>query len=47
MPQTDFIPQNPTAFVGWFANFILQLQGLSSKYNVCSDKIAALLKDSE
>jgi hypothetical protein len=47
MPQTDFIPQNPTAFVGWFANFILQLQGLSSKYNVCSEKIAALLKDSE
>jgi hypothetical protein len=47
MPQTDFIPQNPSAFVVWFTKFILHLQSLSPKYALCSEKIDALLKDHE
>ena len=45
--QTDFIPQNPSAFVVWFTKFILHLQSLSTKYELCSEKIDALLKDHE
>ena len=47
MPNTDFIPQNPSAFVVWFTKFILHLQALSTKYGLCSEKIDALLKDHE
>ena len=47
MPQTDFIPQNPSAFVVWFTKFILHLQTLAPKYELCSDKIDALLSDHE
>ena len=47
MPQTDFIPQNPSAFVVWFTKFILHLQTLAPKYKLCSEKIDALLKDHE
>lgn len=47
MPQKDYMPQNPTAFVVWFTNFILHLQVLSSKYSVCSEKIDALVRDHE
>jgi hypothetical protein len=45
--RTDFIPQNPSAFVVWFTKFILHLQALSPKYELCSEKIDALLKDHE
>ncbi|HEY8563015.1 MAG TPA: hypothetical protein VIL74_21745 [Pyrinomonadaceae bacterium] len=47
MPQTDFIPQNPSAFVVWFTKFILHLQNLAPKYELCSEKIDALLRDHE
>jgi hypothetical protein len=45
--QADFIPQNPSAFVVWFTKFILHLRALSPKYELCSEKIDALLKDHE
>lgn len=47
MSQLDFIPENPSAFVVWFTKFILHLQALSPKYELCSDKIDGLLKDHE
>ena len=47
MPHTDFIPQNPSAFVVWFTKFILHLQSLTPKYGLCVEKVDALLKDHE
>jgi hypothetical protein len=45
MSENDYIPQNPTAFVVWFTNFILHLKELAPKYGICADKIDALVKD--
>ena len=47
MSHSEFIPENPSAFVVWFTKFILHLQALSTKYELCSDKINGLLKDHE
>src|SRR5215207_2297451 len=47
MPHTDFIPQNPSAFVVWFTKFILHLKSLTPKYGLCTEKVDALLKDHE
>lgn len=47
MSQSDFIPENSSAFVVWFTKFILHLQALSPKYALCSEKIDGLLKDHE
>lgn len=47
MSQLDFIPENPSAFVVWFTKFVLHLQALSPKYELCSEKIDGLLKDHE
>ena len=45
MPQRDFIPQNWAAFAVWFANFVVQLEVLKTKYNVSEAAIAALVED--
>jgi len=45
MTIRDFIPQNWAAFAIWFANFILQLNALKTKYNVSEAKIDELTLD--
>lgn len=45
MPAKDFIPQNSSAFAVWFANFIVQLQALATKYGVDAAKVAQLMSD--
>ena len=48
MPQNrDFIPQNPSAFAVWFANFIAQLPVLAGKYGVPMGKITQLTNDND
>lgn len=41
----DFIPHNWAAFAVWFANFIVQLQALATKYGVSHDRVLALIAD--
>lgn len=46
MPSNkDYIPQNWAAFAVWFANFVVQVQALATKYNVSGAKVAELEKD--
>jgi hypothetical protein len=42
MTTRDFLPRNWAAFAVWFANFIVQLEVLKTKYGVSSEKIEAL-----
>lgn len=41
----DFIPLNWAAFAVWFANFIVQVGNLKTKYGISTDKISALEAD--
>lgn len=45
--MSDFIPRNPAAFAVWFANFMVQLPTLATKYGVAAAKITELGKDND
>jgi hypothetical protein len=43
----DFIPKNWAAFAVWFANFVVQLAALKTKYNIQAATLSALEADND